>query len=232
MQPYYQDGTVTIYHGDCREVLPEFRKAVVISDPPYNVGYHYDGYKDRLPDEEYDNLLRSMFRPSSVILHYPRDIFRLARMLRREPDRCVSWVYHANTRYQWRMLAWFGVQPDFSRMKQPYKNTSDKRVMRLIAGGSEGCDLYDWWHVEQVKNVSDEKTEHPCQIPVKVMERAIGVTPADLIADPFMGSGTTLVAAKRLGRKAIGIELEEKYCEIAAKRLAQGALDLFGEASA
>jgi tRNA G10 N-methylase Trm11 len=59
-----------------------------------------------------------------------------------------------------------------------------------------------------------------------VMERVLGITPHALVVDPFMGSGTTLVAAKRLGRKAIGIELEEKYCEIAARRLSQGALAL------
>jgi DNA modification methylase len=232
MTPYYDDGAVQIYHGDCREILPRFRKAVVVSDPPYNVGYHYDGYKDSLPVEEYRELLRVCFRPSSVLLHYPMDVCAVSRLLRREPDRCVAWVYNANTRYQWRMIAWFGVEPDFSRVKQPYKNQSDRRVRDLMARGSTGTDLYDWWNIEQVKNVSNEKTEHPCQIPVKVMERTLMVTPADTVVDPFMGSGTTLVAAKRLGRKAIGIELNEAYCEVAAKRLAQGALDLFGEATA
>lgn len=74
---------------------------------------------------------------------------------------------------------------------------------------------------------------HPCEKPTELMAwLLLFCDPAWAICDPFMGSGTTLVAAKRLGRKAIGIELEEKYCEIAAKRLAQGALDLFGAESA
>lgn len=216
---YYADDAVTLYHGDCREIAPAFRRAVVISDPPYNVGYHYRGYSDRLSVEAYDELLLATFRPSSVLLHYPEAIFRVARLLRREPDKCVAWVYNAHTRNQWRMLAWFGMQPDFTLVKQPYRNPSDKRVAWHIANGSDGASLSDWWNIEQVKNVSAEKTEHPCQIPTTVMERAIGVTPCELILDPFAGSGTTLIAARRLGRKAVGIELDEEYCEVAAKRL-------------
>ena len=74
---------------------------------------------------------------------------------------------------------------------------------------------------------------HPAQKPVELMLWCLSLSKTrGVVLDPFAGSGTTLVAAKRFGRKAIGIELEEKYCEIAAKRLAQGALDLFGEASA
>jgi hypothetical protein len=79
-----------------------------------------------------------------------------------------------------------------------------------------------------------DRPDHPCPKPESLMRELVALFSDDgeTILDPFMGSGTTLVAAKRLGRKGIGIELEEKYCEIAARRLAQGALDLFGEASA
>jgi len=226
MTPYYSENGIDIYHGDCREILPMFRQAVVISDPPYNVGYHYGEYSDMLPREEYESLLKMAFRPSSVILHYPVEIFTVARLLRRAPDRCVSWVYSANTPNQWRMLAWFGVRPDFSQVKQPYKNPSDKRVNKLIEKGSLGTNLYDWWRIEQVKNVSAEKSDHPCQVPLKVMEQAVAITPGELIVDPFLGSGSTLVAARKLGRRAVGIEMDEQYCEIAAARLSQGVLDL------
>lgn len=86
--------------------------------------------------------------------------------------------------------------------------------------------MYDWWHIDQVKNVSDEKVGHPCQVPLELMARIIAVTPAEVIIDPFSGSGTTLRAAKNAGRKAIGFEMDESYCEMAATRLSQEVLGL------
>lgn len=85
-----------------------------------------------------------------------------------------------------------------------------------------GANLYDWWEVQQVKNVSKEKTSHPCQIPLQVMLNIIMLIPSDyLIIDPFAGSGTTLLAAKILKRDCIGIEIDKSYCEIIEERLAQ-----------
>ena len=75
-------------------------------------------------------------------------------------------------------------------------------------------------NINQVKNVSKQKTGHPCQMPLKVMENVIGVLPDDVtIIDPFCGSGTTLVAAKKLNRKYVGIEIDENYVAIAKERL-------------
>ena len=85
--------------------------------------------------------------------------------------------------------------------------------------------LYDWWEMQQVKNVSDERVEHPCQIPLALMKRILAITPlADPVIDPFAGSGTTLVAAKALGRRAVGVEMSERYCELMVERLRQGVL--------
>lgn len=82
--------------------------------------------------------------------------------------------------------------------------------------------MYDWWEIQQVKNVSKEKTSHPCQIPLQVMLNIIMLIPNDyLIIDPFAGSGTTLLAAKILHRNFIGIEIDKSYCEIIEERLAQ-----------
>lgn len=222
LKPYYESGGIVIYHGDCREILPIVRgEAVVVSDPPFNIGYKYAGYKDRVTEVAYRDLCLLALRPPSVVIHYPEDMFKISAWLGAIPSKCAAWTYNANTPRQWRMAAWFNIMPDFSLVKQPYKNQKDKRIRALMAAGSQGCNLYDWWNCQQVKNVSAEKVEHPCQMPGEVMRNVVGVTPASLIIDPFMGSGTTLIAAKRQGRTAIGIDIEERYCEVAAKRLLQ-----------
>ena len=85
-----------------------------------------------------------------------------------------------------------------------------------------GTPIYDWWNVNIVKNVSKEKTAHPCQMPLQVMKNIIGILPDDyVIIDPFMGSGTTGVACRYLNRKFIGIELDKEYYEIAYKRISE-----------
>ena len=230
MTPYYDDGTCQIFHGDCREIVPTLPDGLMVTDPPYNVGYHYDEHDDDMAEDAYWRMLRDVMRLPLVFLHYPEALFRLARHIG-EPEEIVAWVYHANTPKQWRMLGWFGCKPDFSLDGQSYKNDNDRRVRQLIAAGKK-ARLYDWWHIEQVKNVSSEKTAHPCQIPVQLMARVLRITPEEgPIIDPFSGSGTTLLAAKQLGRHAIGIERSEQYCEIAAKRLEQASMNLFGAAS-
>lgn len=225
LKPYYQDDYCTIYHGDSRFIIPQLPLHTVISDPPYNIGYHYEGYNDNLNEEDYYKSLRLTLGTRCVVIHYIESLFKLSWTLEDIPEKVVSWVYNSNTARQWRGVAWFGVKPNFKEDSQPYKNPKDKRIAQIIAEG-KSARLYDWWQFNQVKNVSSEKTEHPCQIPIDLMTRVVKITPADLIVDPYLGSGTTLVACKNLKRQAVGIEIEERYCEIAAKRLSQEILPL------
>lgn len=176
-----------------------------------------------MSEDEYYEMLKTVFTTLNipfVVIHYPENIARLSIELGVAPTRIVSWVYNSNTRRQHRVIAYYGIQPDFSLVKQPYKNPTDKRVAERIARGSKGTNLYDWWNVNQVKNVSKEKTSHPCQMPLEVMLNAIGIIPSNYtIIDPFMGSGTTGVACKKLGRNFIGIELDNDYFAIAKDRI-------------
>ena len=225
MKPYYEQDGIVIYNADCRDVLPTLEPVdLVLTDPPYNVGYHYASYNDNMNEADYFTWLGETIGERCVFIHYPEDVFQYAAEIGIVPSKAIAWIYHANTPRQWRMIAWFGIDPDLSLGHQEYQNPTDKRIQKRIAAG-ESARLYDWWEIEQVKNISDEKTDHPCQIPIALMRRVLEVTPtAQTILDPFMGSGTTLRAAKDLGRKAIGIEIEERYCEIAANRMAQGVL--------
>ncbi len=214
-------GNVELRLGDFRECLTAedySPGAVVVTDPPYNVGYHYEEYGDRLNEDDYWEMLMAFGSVPAVVLHYPEALFRLAYARGQFPEKMVAWCYNANTPKQWRGIAWFGVAPDFSKAGQPYKNPKDKRVAALIAQGRQ-ARLYDWWEIQQVKNVSAEKTEHQCQIPEEVKRRMVVLTPAEKIIDPFLGSGTTAAICYRENRPFIGCEVDPKYFEIACRRL-------------
>jgi site-specific DNA-methyltransferase (adenine-specific) len=226
MMTPYQDDYVTLYHADCREVeRPKF--SVVVTDPPYNVGYHYATYTDAMPQPEYQRWLAELTESPSIVIHYMEDLVNLSIWHGRAPNKVVAWVYPSNTMRQWRGVAWFGITPDLTRVTQEYRNPKDRRIAERIMAGYE-ARAYDWWEIDQVKNVSDQKTGHPCQIPLTLMQRALKVTLPRVehleVYDPFAGSGTTLRAAKDLGIRAVGVEMDERYCEIIANRLAQEVL--------
>lgn len=225
-----------LIQGDCLDVITElqldYNKIIFVSDPPFNIGYHYNEYNDNKKENEYYKWLAKIFGQSKqVVIHYPEGLYRYAFEIGIIPSKVVSWVYNSNTAKQHRDIAFFGVKPDFKKVGQPYKNPKDKRIAARIADGKT-ARLYDWWNINQVKNVSKEKTNHPCQMPIEVMTNIIGVLPEVFtIIDPFMGSGTTGVACKMLGRDFIGIEIDETYFNIAKRRIEATAeeIQLFEE---
>jgi len=196
-------------------------KGLTITDPPYNQGYHYNGYKDRISEEDYIDLLSKIPIPC-VIIHYPEETINLLpKALKVKCEQVVCWVYNSNTGKQSRLISWWGCKPDFRKVRQPYKNLNDKRIQKRIAEGKTGAKLYDWWNINQVKNVSKEKTEHPCQIPEELINKIIKTTAKEnqIIIDVFAGSGTTSKVAYDLGYDTISYEIDNKYCEIINKRI-------------
>jgi len=213
-----------LYNGDVLEIIEkldiDWDKTVIVTDPPFNIGYHYNQYKDDLKESDYYKWLNDILRDRmSVVIHYPEQMYKLSFQMENFPEKVISWVYNSNTAKQHRDIAFFNVKPDFRKVGQPYKNPKDKRIAKRIAEGKK-ARLYDWWNINQVKNVSKDKTEHPCQMPQEVMDRIVGILPEDItVLDPFMGSGTTGMACKKLGVNFIGIELDEKYFNIAKDRI-------------
>jgi len=211
--PYYDDGNgIQIYLGDCRLILPQLDVKVdlVLTDPPYANGTEYASYEDT--GANLDELIKSIFpeltRLSSTML-ITCGVSNIQRFP--TPRWILSWINKAGSGSgPWGFCCW---QPILAYGKDPY--LTDRLGRRP--------DVID-------KNETSEKwIDHPCSKPLDlwqlVMQR--GSTKArDLILDPFMGSGTTLVAAKILGRKCIGIEISEKYCAIAVERLRQSVMTL------
>lgn len=219
-------GNITLYNADCLDIMREMPdNAIIVTDPPYNMNYHYNIYKDNKEENDYLEMLYSIFnRHRHIIIHYPEMLYKYAIRLGKAPDKVISWVYNANTPRQHRDIAFFGINPDLTKGKQEYKNTNDKRIKQRILEGKQ-ARMYDWFEISQVKNTSYEKTEHPCQIPEKVIEKILSILPKDsIIIDPFMGSGTTAIVADKLKMEYIGIELDEKYYNISKQRLANHQL--------
>lgn len=219
--------------GNSIDLLPKILDSsidLVVADPPYNIGFDYKGgYSDKLPEEKYIELLNTFEGLPAVFIHYPEETVKYLAPALGVPEKIVSWVYNSNTNRQHRLISWFNCRPDFSKIKQPYKNLKDKRIKKLIKNGSEGAKLYDWWFINQVKNVSREKTEHPCQIPLEVYENIIKLTTdeGDLVLDPFLGSGTALVACRNTNRNCLGIEIDPRWNPIYYKRTGRGVSDNF-----
>lgn len=215
-----------IYNCDCLQGIDKLNEGggnfCIVTDPPYNVGYHYDEHEDNMPEEEYLGMLKTIIgnRPA-VIIHYPETMHKISMAIGRAPYRVVAWVYNSNTPRQHRDIAFYGVKPDFSKVTQPYKNPTDKRIMQRIAEGKT-CKMYDWFEQDQIKNVEKERmnVDHPCIIPLEVMDRIIRLLPQELtILDPFCGSGTTCIAAQKNGRKWLGFEKSTHYYELAQRRI-------------
>jgi site-specific DNA-methyltransferase (adenine-specific) len=238
VQPYYDDGTCSIYHGGCHELLPDLAAEAVITDPPYGTGLYATDTGTFAP-----SLLAKLVAcfPVSAIFGWPEKLVKLSVAAQVVPTEWVTW-WPTNGRHGrgfapsglWReseCIAIYGPAA-WEVLRQPHVATSGPMPGRHARGGTERKDarMGDVWRDES-PNLNPSQVRHrlhPNEKPVAVMGRLIRACCPDggTVLDPFMGSGTTLRAAKDLGRKAIGIEIEERYCEVAAKRLAQEVLAL------
>ncbi len=209
MVPYYQEDGITIYCGDCREILPTLTFGCVISDPPYGISHPTDyaarGRSKLAQCRNYAPVFadNSPFDPS-WLLNWPCILWGANHYASKLPDSS-GW------------LVWDKLRPD---------ELDQSRAELAWSNFVKGCRVFPFlWN--GMMRASDELLEHPTQKPVALMKWCINQkwTPTGVIADPYMGSGTTLVAAKDMGREAIGFDVEERYCEIAAKRLSQSVFD-------
>jgi len=227
-------STIDLRLGDCLEILPTLTAGsvdAVVTDPPYNIGFDgYESYSDNLSDADYIAMIGKLADfPCIAISQYPEEMMRLIVPALGAPQHVGAWCYNSQLPRRFRLINYYGCSPNYQRIKQPYKNLSDRRIQWRMENGSNGTGLYEWWDdIQLVKNVSTEKTEHPCPLPEDLVERILSLItdPGWTILDPFMGSGTTGVACAKLGRNFIGIEKDPAYFAIAQRRIAQAQAQL------
>jgi site-specific DNA-methyltransferase (adenine-specific) len=203
--PYYEQDGITIYHGDCRDILPDLPKVdLVLTDPPYGIANIWKGGMGRgWAKARTEQTLRNEWdkeKPSMDVID---------SIIGKGEYTCIWGGNYFNLPVSRGWLVWSKPERGFSLSEAELAWTNKDTVIRVFDA-----------------NRSDTGRQHPTQKPIKLMSWCIQNFKSATVLDPFMGSGTTLVAAKQLHRKAIGIEIEERYVEIAVKRLGQGVLPL------
>ena len=212
--PYYSDDYVTLYHGNCLELTDVWAGAdVLVTDPPYGIGYA-TGTK-HAADTAHELIAGDdrPFDPTHLLAFERAVIFGGNNFASKLPDS-GAWIVWDKT-----------IQNDLKVRIAECELAWTRGVLRRTRA------LRHLWSGNF--RASEQGTKyHPSQKPERLMGWVIGLVsePGDVIADPYAGSGSTGVAAKALGRRAILVELEERYCEIAARRLTQDVLDFGGPA--
>lgn len=221
MSPYYTDDAVTLYHGDCLELADVWTAAdVLVTDPPYGMALR-SGWSGHFGDLNIAGDETLAARDSALALWGSRPALVFGRWSEPRP---------IGTRM---LLTWEkGEHVGMGDLSLPWKpNTEEIYVLGTgFAGPRTGSVIKSLAIAGTVGLGAKGTRRHPTEKPQPLMEALVAKCPTGVVADPFSGSGSTLAAAKALGRKAVGVELEERYCEVAAKRLAQGVLDFGGAA--
>lgn len=210
MKPYYEHGGITIYHGDCREILPSISADVLVTDPPYGIAYRTPP-SPRRPKSNWTLVGDGEPFDPRHLTSWPRAVIFGANHFAHLLPPSAGWIIWDK------------------RYGMPSNDQSDAelawttcltsvRVIRCLWNG--GGSL--------LAENGPARAIHPTQKPIKLMRAVLGMVTGDgdVVVDPYCGTGTTLRAAKDLGRRAIGIEIEERYCDIAARRLSQEVLAL------
>jgi DNA modification methylase len=258
MTPYYQDDFVTLFHGDCIEVLPSLSGVdLVFTSPPYNLGTHptakksgmhagsgytangktwnrvadlaggYGKHDDAMPHADYDEWQTTFVHLAWQSLSDEGAIFYNHKPRPFGGELKLPLVYGHDLPLR-QIIVWDrGVGMNFSTShflpKSEWICVWAKPAWQLTDKSASAVG--DVWRVRP-----EDATDHPAPFPYELPRRAISATGASVVLDPFAGSGTTLRAAKNLGRRAVGIELEERYCELAAARCSQDVFDFGGVA--
>jgi site-specific DNA-methyltransferase (adenine-specific) len=228
MKPYYEHAGITIYHGDCREVLGggSVKADLLCTDPPYVIKHtHGGGLASAIKfyrDGALDGLCDFSLADYSAVLASSDQLVAFGSR-----DQVVSFSSFCLEQFgHFDLHVWHKVNPI------PFVNNtwlSDLEYIFLGWRAKKHAKVPMRLKSKLFQSGIDTENLHPTQKPVALMGKYLRVLNPSSVLDPFMGSGTTLVAAKALGLPAVGVEREEKYCEVAAMRLAQEVFDFTTE---